>query len=88
MSYTIIVLDRFKDGLASLQFLTALQQHSGVLAPALYHSSKALTAAEMECMFSPDLSPRGSNRRQKEVKIIGFWADFLLDCEGLSRLFC
>lgn len=58
MSYTIIVLDRFKDGLASLQFLTALQQHSGVLAPVLYHSSKALTAAEMESLFSPDLSPR------------------------------
>ena len=76
MSYTILVLDRFKDGLASLQFLTALQQqHSGVLAPALYHSSKALTAAEMESMFSPDLSPRGSNRQQ--VKIIGFWANFL-----------
>lgn len=88
MSYTIIVLDRFKDGLTCLQFLTALQQHSGVLASAQYHSSMALTAAEMESMFHPDLSPRGSNRRQKEIKIIGFWADFLLDCEGLSRLFC
>ncbi|XP_049441442.1 uncharacterized protein LOC125894224 [Epinephelus fuscoguttatus] len=80
-----IAIQRFKDGLASLQFLTALQQHSGVLAPVLYHSSKALTAAEMESMFSPDLSPRGSNRRQKEVKITGFWADFLLDCEGTDQ---
>ncbi len=88
MSYTIIVLDRFKDGLASLQFLAALQQHPGVLAPLLYHSAKALTAAEIESLFSPDFSPNGSNRWHKEIKVIGFWADFLLDCEGSSWLFC
>ncbi|CAJ1076020.1 G2/M phase-specific E3 ubiquitin-protein ligase-like [Xyrichtys novacula] len=76
-----IAIQRFKEGLASLQFLTALQQHSGVLAPILCHSSKALTASEMESLFRPDRSPRGSNRWQKENQTIGFWADFLLDCE-------
>lgn len=88
MSYTIIVLHRFKDGLASLQFFTALQENSSVLAPLLFHSFNALAAADMEAIFTPHLSPRGSNRWEKEVKTIGFWADFLLDCEGLSRLFC
>ncbi|XP_065812428.1 G2/M phase-specific E3 ubiquitin-protein ligase-like [Labrus bergylta] len=79
-------IQRFKDGLASLQFLYALQQHSSVLAPVLYHSAKTLTAADMESMFRPDLSPAGSNRRQKESQTLGFWADYLLDCESLSVL--
>lgn len=78
-----IVPNRFKEGLASLHFLTTLQQHPCVLAPLLCHSQKNLTAADMESLFRPHLSPAGSNSRQKEGKALGFWADFLLDCEGL-----
>ncbi|KAJ8015932.1 hypothetical protein DPEC_G00001840 [Dallia pectoralis] len=75
------VIQRFKEGLASLHFLTALQQHPCVLAPLLCHSQTNLTAADMESLFRPHLSPAGSNSRQKEGKALGFWADFLLDCE-------
>ncbi|KAL6489246.1 hypothetical protein MHYP_G00029870 [Metynnis hypsauchen] len=74
-------IERFKDGLASLGFLPALQQHSSVLSPVLCFSAKALTASDLETMFRPDLSPTGSNRRQKEGKTLGFWADYLLDSE-------
>ncbi|KAF6736297.1 G2/M phase-specific E3 ubiquitin-protein ligase [Oryzias melastigma] len=35
----------------------------------------------MENMFIPDLSPPGSNRRQKEGKTLGFWEDYLSDSE-------
>ncbi|XP_076616603.1 G2/M phase-specific E3 ubiquitin-protein ligase-like [Chaetodon auriga] len=76
------VIQRFKDGLSSLQFLAALQQHSSVLSPLLYYSAKNLTASDVESMFRPDLSPAGSNRRQKEGQTLAFWADYLLDCEG------
>ncbi|XP_076616604.1 G2/M phase-specific E3 ubiquitin-protein ligase-like [Chaetodon auriga] len=69
------------DGLASLQFLASLQQHPGVLAPLLCYSAKTLTAAEIEDLFRPDFSTKGSNRWLRETKVIGFWADFLLDCE-------
>ncbi|XP_011491109.3 G2/M phase-specific E3 ubiquitin-protein ligase-like isoform X1 [Oryzias latipes] len=74
-------IQRFRDGLASLGFFTALQQHYSVLAPVLCFSCKALTASDMENMFTPDLSPPGSTRRQKEAKTLGFWADFLADSE-------
>ncbi|KAK1900873.1 G2/M phase-specific E3 ubiquitin-protein ligase [Dissostichus eleginoides] len=77
------VIDRFKEGLSALQFLNALQQHPTLLAPVLCHSEKRLTALELERLFKPDLSPPGSNRRLGESQTLGYWADYLLDCEGL-----
>ncbi|KAL3966236.1 G2/M phase-specific E3 ubiquitin-protein ligase [Sarotherodon galilaeus] len=82
------VIQRFKDGLESLNFLSALQQNSSVLAPLLCFSAKALTASELESMFRPDLSPAGSNKRHKEVLTLGFWADYLLDCEEKATAVC
>ncbi|KAK0140647.1 G2/M phase-specific E3 ubiquitin-protein ligase [Merluccius polli] len=35
--------------------------------------------------FRPDLSPSGSNSRAKEGRTLGFWADYLLDCQGLQK---
>ncbi|XP_034080294.1 G2/M phase-specific E3 ubiquitin-protein ligase-like isoform X6 [Gymnodraco acuticeps] len=75
------VIDRFKEGLSALQFLNALQQHPTLLAPVLCHSEKRLTALELERLFKPDLSPPGSNRRLRESHTLGYWADYLLDCE-------
>ncbi|XP_034145240.1 G2/M phase-specific E3 ubiquitin-protein ligase-like [Esox lucius] len=75
------VIDRFRDGLSTLEFLTALQQHPTLLAPVLCHSERRLTAFELECLFKPDLSPSGSNRRLKESQTMAYWADYLLDCE-------
>ncbi|XP_030579262.1 uncharacterized protein LOC115775894 [Archocentrus centrarchus] len=77
------VIDRFKDGLSALQFLTALQQHPTLLTPVLCHCEKRLTAFELERLFKPQLSPSGSNRRLKESQTLACWADYLLDCEGL-----
>ncbi|XP_032367007.1 G2/M phase-specific E3 ubiquitin-protein ligase-like [Etheostoma spectabile] len=75
------VIDRFRDGLSTLEFLTALQQHPTLLAPVLCHTEKRLTAFELEKLFKPDLSPSGSNRRLKESQTMAYWADYLLDCE-------
>ncbi|XP_030580903.1 G2/M phase-specific E3 ubiquitin-protein ligase-like [Archocentrus centrarchus] len=75
------VIDRFKDGLSALQFLTALQQHHTLLTPVLCHCEKRLTAFELERLFKPQLSPSGSNRRLKESQTLACWADYLLDCE-------
>uniref|UniRef100_A0A3Q0STR9 HECT domain-containing protein n=1 Tax=Amphilophus citrinellus TaxID=61819 RepID=A0A3Q0STR9_AMPCI len=46
-------IERFKNGLATLQFLTALQQYP----------MKNLSAAHIENLFQPELSPDGSNQR-------------------------
>ncbi|KAI5607007.1 G2/M phase-specific E3 ubiquitin-protein ligase-like isoform X1, partial [Silurus asotus] len=81
------VIKRFKDGLATLNFLTALQNHQSVLAPFLSHTKKKLTATDLENLFKAELSPEGSNQRQKESKTLCFWSDYLLDCEGLLFVF-
>uniref|UniRef100_A0AAQ5WZP8 HECT domain-containing protein n=1 Tax=Amphiprion ocellaris TaxID=80972 RepID=A0AAQ5WZP8_AMPOC len=75
------VIDRFKDGLTTLQFLNALQQHPSLLSPVLCHTAKPLTGLELERLFKPNLSPSGSNRRLKESQTLAYWADYLLDCE-------
>ncbi|XP_016117945.1 G2/M phase-specific E3 ubiquitin-protein ligase-like, partial [Sinocyclocheilus grahami] len=75
------VIKRFKDGLATLQFLTALEQHPSVLSPFLCHTEKKLTATDLENLFKAELSPVGSNQRQKESRTLSFWSDYLLDCE-------
>ncbi|XP_011487938.2 G2/M phase-specific E3 ubiquitin-protein ligase isoform X2 [Oryzias latipes] len=75
------VLDRFKDGLSALHFLDALQQHPTLLCPVLCHTEKQLTGLELERLFKPDFSPSGSNRRLLEGQTVGYWADYLLDCE-------
>ncbi|KAI9518131.1 hypothetical protein NQZ68_039954 [Dissostichus eleginoides] len=61
-------IERFKAGLESLQFLTALQQHPTVLTPALCHADVKLSAAEMENLFQPELSQqKGSGRESYEL---------------------
>ncbi|XP_038572794.1 G2/M phase-specific E3 ubiquitin-protein ligase-like [Micropterus salmoides] len=75
------VIKRFRDGLSTLEFLNALQQHPTLLAPVLYHSESRITASELERLFKTDLSPLGSNRRLKESQTMAYWADYLLDCE-------
>ncbi|KAL1250713.1 hypothetical protein QQF64_018509 [Cirrhinus molitorella] len=75
------VIKRFKDGLATLQFLTALEQHPSVLSPFLCHTEKKLTATDLENLFKANLSPVGSNQRQKESRTLSFWSDYLIDCE-------
>lgn len=45
------------------------------------YSDKKLRATDLENLFKVELSGVGSNRRREESKTIGFWADYLLDCE-------
>ncbi|XP_039599379.1 G2/M phase-specific E3 ubiquitin-protein ligase-like [Polypterus senegalus] len=78
----------FKNGLSALQFLTALQQHPSLMIPVLCHSEKKVTALELEGLFKPDLSPSGSNRRLREGQTLGYWADYLLDCEEGQAAVC
>ncbi|XP_076877235.1 G2/M phase-specific E3 ubiquitin-protein ligase-like [Brachyhypopomus gauderio] len=82
------VINRFKEGLSALQFLTALQLYPTLLVPVLCHSEKKLTALQLESLFQPDLSPSGSNRRIREGQTLGYWADYLLDCEEGQAAVC
>uniref|UniRef100_A0A3B3HZS0 HECT domain-containing protein n=1 Tax=Oryzias latipes TaxID=8090 RepID=A0A3B3HZS0_ORYLA len=51
---------RFKAGLETLQFLTALKEHPTVLTPALCHTEVKLSAEQVENLFQPVLSPQGT----------------------------
>ncbi|XP_048101449.1 G2/M phase-specific E3 ubiquitin-protein ligase-like [Alosa alosa] len=75
------VIDRFKEGLASLNFLEALCQHPTAMAPILQHTTTALSPTIIEQLFTPNLSTYGSNRRTEENLVLTFWAEYLLDCE-------
>lgn len=48
----------------------------------LHSSSENLTAARLIALFVPKLSPVGSNRRQRESKVLTFWRDWLIEVEG------
>lgn len=41
-----------------------------------------VSAMLLENLFKPQLAEPGSNRRNTENRILTFWRDFLLDCEG------
>ncbi|MGH0118444.1 UNVERIFIED_CONTAM: hypothetical protein FKN15_054296 [Acipenser sinensis] len=73
---------RFKDGLAILNFLTALEQHPIVLQDFMCYTEKKLMASNLEQIFRVELSTVGSNRRRDECRISGYLSDYLLDCEG------
>ena len=73
---------RFKDGLATLDVLNALEQHPALLMPFLCYSAKQLTADELESVFHVQLSPAGSTMRQEETRTLSYWRDYLLYVEG------
>lgn len=74
-------IERFKEGLDTLEFLTALQHHPNLPTPVLCYSNEQLSADDVQKIFHPELSPVGSSKRILEEKTKGHWADFLLDCE-------
>jgi len=45
-----------------------------------------MTADLMFMMFTPRLSPEGSNRREDEEQVVMLWANFLQMIEGKSIL--
>lgn len=48
----------------------------------VYSSSENLTAVRLIALFIPKLSAVGSNRRQRESKVLTFWRDWLIEVEG------
>jgi hypothetical protein len=52
------------------------------------YSPAVLTAAVVEALFQTKWTGNpGSNKRAQETKVCGFWADLLIDMEGLYN-FC
>ncbi|KAL4006074.1 hypothetical protein ACER0C_005787 [Sarotherodon galilaeus] len=72
---------KFKDGLATLGVIHALQQHPLLFQPFMCSRPEPLTSDVLEDMFAVVLSEPGSSRRQEETRVLGFWRDYLIDAE-------
>lgn len=87
---TVNLFCRFKEGLATLDFVNALEQHHNLFFPFICHTDTKLTADAMESIFHVQFSPPGSTKRQDEARVLSYWQDYLLYVEGinLSRSSC
>lgn len=74
---------RFKDGLATLNFFNALEQHPSIFLPYMCYSAEDLTAESVESLFRPQMSPTVSSNRHEEERVLGYWLDYLIAVKGI-----
>ncbi|XP_056091518.1 G2/M phase-specific E3 ubiquitin-protein ligase-like [Rhinichthys klamathensis goyatoka] len=65
-------VQRFSDGLSTLDVIHALEQHPSVFRPYMCYSVEKLTPESLEAVFKAQLSEVGSTRRQEETRILGY----------------
>ncbi|CAM4619131.1 unnamed protein product [Leuciscus chuanchicus] len=73
-----VSFQRFKDGLATLNFFNALEQHPSIFLPYMCYSAEDLTAESVESLFRPQMSPTGN--RHEEERVLGYWLGLLNRC--------
>ncbi|KAL7398877.1 hypothetical protein ABVT39_016430 [Epinephelus coioides] len=74
-------IQRFKEGLVTLDFLNALEQRPALFVSFMCYSENKLTADALESLFHVQLSPPGSTIRQEETRALNYWRDYLLYVE-------
>ncbi|KAG9263169.1 G2/M phase-specific E3 ubiquitin-protein ligase-like isoform X1, partial [Astyanax mexicanus] len=79
-------IQRFKEGLATLDVANALEQHPSLLQPFMCYTEARLTADTVEDIFHVKLSPPGSTKRHEETRLLAYWRDYLLHVEDQSGL--
>jgi len=77
-------LYRLKSGLKIGGVLDAIQQNHHQWRDAFVPTGadSRLTCKQMIRMFTPVLSPDGSNRRRAELRVLAFWRDWLVEIAG------
>ncbi|KTG43101.1 hypothetical protein cypCar_00035343, partial [Cyprinus carpio] len=74
----------FAEGLKALGVLSALREHPKQMTALFIKKDLPLTAEFMEELFKITLSEPGSNRYNVECRTVGYWRDFLQDCQSLG----
>lgn len=74
-------IQSFREGLATLDFLNALEQHPSLFFSFMCYTETRLTADLLENIFHVQFGPPGSSRRQEETRVISYWQDYLLSVE-------
>ncbi|XP_053284289.1 G2/M phase-specific E3 ubiquitin-protein ligase-like [Pleuronectes platessa] len=77
-------IQRFKEGLATLDFVNALEQHPSLFFSFMCYTETKLTADAVDNIFQVEFSPPGSTRCQEEARVLGYWRDYLLYVEGIN----
>uniref|UniRef100_UPI0037E860EC G2/M phase-specific E3 ubiquitin-protein ligase n=1 Tax=Semicossyphus pulcher TaxID=241346 RepID=UPI0037E860EC len=78
-------IQRFKEGLATLDFVNALEQHPSLFLSFMCYTETKLTADAVENIFHVQFSPPGSTKRQEEARVLSYWQDYLLYVEEKDR---
>lgn len=73
---------RFCEGLKILGVLEKIQKYPDSFRPLFCYEPSALTADQLDDLFTIHLSSEGSNKRVAEEVVIPFWRDYLQDAEG------
>lgn len=74
-------IQRFKEGLATLNVFNALEQHPSLFFSFMCYTESKLTADAVENLFHVQLSEPGSTSRQEEARVLSYWRDYLLYLE-------
>lgn len=75
---------RLQSGLKIGGVLDAIRRNHGQWRDAFVPAGgdSRLTCRQMVRMFSPALSPDGSNKRTSERRVVAFWRDWLVEIAG------
>lgn len=76
-----VSIQRFKEGLATLDFVNALEQHPSLFFSFMCYTETKLTADAVENIFHVQFSQPGSTNRQEEARVLSYWRDYLLYLE-------
>lgn len=75
-------LEQFEEGLNTLHLLDKLKVFESDFKKLMCSSESKLTVDSLHSLFVVKFSEAGSNKRVIESKILSFWKDYLLDCQG------
>lgn len=70
------------EGLKTCNILELLQSHPDIFKKLLCSDKQQLNFDTVNELFSIKLNEVGTNARQHENRIVAFWRDYLLDCQG------
>ena len=82
----IAEIQQFMDGLNVLGIATLLKSHPKRFKEIFVHTPKVVTTHDLDKLFVPQFSPRGSNIREKEEAIVLNWKDYIYEAEGKGYL--
>ena len=77
------MFSRLKNGLAKLGVFDDMRKYPEEMKAFVVSANLPVTAESLEHVFQPVYSEPSSNSHRVELTVVSWWADFLLELEGL-----